>query len=67
MEYYRYGSIASLLKEGKQFNENEIREITSCVLLALNGLHNQSYIHGVLFLLLLHGIEPQTISLPPVS
>ena len=36
-----------LLKEGKQFSEDELREIASCVLLALQSLHERSYVHGV--------------------
>ncbi|KAK8825027.1 hypothetical protein WA556_006316 [Blastocystis sp. ATCC 50177/Nand II] len=46
-EFCRCGSIETLLKEGKQFSEEELREIASCVLLALQSLHERSYVHGV--------------------
>lgn len=42
MEYCRCGSIRAYLNGGNRLNEEEIRDVASCVLLGLDYLHNRN-------------------------
>ena len=45
MEYCPYGSVASLLKDGIELEENQLSEIAACCLLGLEYLHGKKIIH----------------------
>ena len=47
MELCRGGSPAACMKTGKQFDENELREVATCCLLGINTLHQSKIIHRV--------------------
>ena len=42
MEYCRCGSMHAYLNDGNRLNEEEIRDVASCVLLSLDYLHNRN-------------------------
>ena len=48
MEYCRCGSIRAYLNDGNRLNEEEIRDVASCVLLSLVYIHNRNITHWVL-------------------
>ena len=47
MEYFPSGSLADYLQEGKQFNESQLRAITSCCLKSLFYTHHRKDMHLV--------------------